>query len=152
MSNKRKFLTAVAWLCVAACMVTIFVLSAQPADTSTESSDTCIKWIYDLFGIRLTSHFVRKTAHALEYFGLCLLLNFALGVTLLKFKPFTSFAVTVIYAATDEIHQLFVEGRACMLSDVLIDSCGAAVCVAILSVIYLIYKKYCYKRGKVCQF
>ena len=34
-------------------------------------------------------------------------------------------AFATCYAATDELHQLFVPGRAGMLSDVVLDSCGA---------------------------
>lgn len=152
MSNKRKFLIFLSWILVVACMVTIFIFSAQPANTSSESSDACIQWIYDLFGIRLSQHIVRKTAHALEFCGLCLLFNLAFGVTTLKFRPLISFILTVLYAVSDEIHQIFVDGRACMFKDVLIDSGGAAVCIIILSIVYLIYKKHCGKRGKVCQF
>lgn len=152
MSNKRKFLIVLSWILVVACMVTIFMFSAQPANTSSESSDACIQWIYDLFGIRLSQHIVRKTAHALEFCGLCLLFNLAFGVTTLKFRPLISFILTVLYAVSDEIHQIFVDGRACMFKDVLIDSGGAAVCIIILSIVYLIYKKHCGKRGKVCQF
>lgn len=152
MSNKRKFLIFLSCILVVACMVTIFIFSAQPANTSSESSDACIQWIYDLFGIRLSQHIVRKTAHALEFCGLCLLFNLAFGVTTLKFRPLISFILTVLYAVSDEIHQIFVDGRACMFKDVLIDSGGAAVCIIILSIVYLIYKKHCGKRGKVCQF
>lgn len=152
MSNKRKFLIFLSWILVVACMVTIFMFSAQPANTSSESSDACIQWIYDLFGIRLSQHIVRKTAHALEFCGLCLLFNLAFGATTLKFRPLISFILTVLYAVSDEIHQIFVDGRACMFKDVLIDSGGAAVCIIILSIVYLIYKKHCGKRGKVCQF
>lgn len=36
-----------------------------------------------------------------------------------------SMAVVLVYAATDEFHQLFVEGRSGKLTDVLIDGCGA---------------------------
>lgn len=152
MSNKRKFFIFLSWILVVACMVTIFMFSAQPANTSSESSDACIQWIYDLFGIRLSQHIVRKTAHALEFCGLCLLFNLAFGVTTLKFRPLISFILTVLYAVSDEIHQIFVDGRACMFKDVLIDSGGATVCIIILSIVYLIYKKHCGKRGKVCQF
>lgn len=152
MSNKRKFLIFLSWILVVACMVTIFMFSAQPANTSSESSDACIQWIYDLFGIRLSQHIVRKTAHALEFCGLCLLFNLAFGITTLKFRPLISFILTVLYAVSDEIHQIFVDGRACMFKDVLIDSGGAAVCIIILSIVYLIYKNHCGKRGKVCQF
>ena len=35
--------------------------------------------------------------------------------------------MTVCYAATDEFHQLFVPGRAGMVTDVLIDSIGVTV-------------------------
>lgn len=152
MSNKRKFLIAISWISVVACMVTIFALSAQPAVKSSEASGSCIQWIYDLFGISLSQHFVRKTAHALEFCGLCLLFNLAFGATTLKFKPLISFILTVLYAVSDEIHQIFVDGRACMFKDVLIDSGGALACIIVLSIIYLIYKKHCGKRGKVCQF
>lgn len=38
---------------------------------------------------------------------------------------FASMAVVLGYAATDEFHQLFVEGRSGKLTDVLIDGCGA---------------------------
>ena len=152
MSNKRKFLIVLSWTLVIACMITIFMLSAQPAVKSSEASGSCIQWIYDLFGISLSQHFVRKTAHALEFCGLCLLFNLAFGATTLKFKPFISFILTVLYAVSDEIHQIFVDGRACMFKDVLIDSGGAAVCIIVLSIVYLIYKKHCGKRGKVCQF
>ena len=32
-----------------------------------------------------------------------------------------------LYAVSDEIHQLFVSGRSCQLTDVLLDSAGAFV-------------------------
>lgn len=37
-----------------------------------------------------------------------------------------AFAFSVLYAASDEFHQLFVPGRAGLFTDVAIDSCGAA--------------------------
>lgn len=41
-------------------------------------------------------------------------------------------AASALYAATDEFHQMFVPGRACLATDVLIDSAGAAVGIALL--------------------
>ena len=41
--------------------------------------------------------------------------------------------ITVLYACTDEIHQLFVPGRAGMVTDVMIDSIG----VTLISIILL---------------
>ena len=44
-------------------------------------------------------------------------------------------AVTVAYACTDELHQLFVPGRAGMVTDVLIDSTGAALITGLLWIV-----------------
>lgn len=46
-----------------------------------------------------------------------------------------AWAFSVAYAASDEIHQLFVPGRACMPLDVLIDSSGALAGVAIFALV-----------------
>ena len=51
-----------------------------------------------------------------------------------KLKPYAiAWAFSIAYAASDEIHQLFVPGRACMPLDVLIDSSGALAGVAIFA-------------------
>ena len=71
---------------------------------------------------------VRKAAHATEYA--------VLGILVLvrckyqkkwnrKRMILTAWGISTMYAATDEIHQLFVPGRACMVTDVMIDSAGA---------------------------
>ncbi|MBQ2251230.1 MAG: VanZ family protein, partial [Lachnospiraceae bacterium] len=46
-----------------------------------------------------------------------------------------AFVMTALYAATDEIHQLFVPGRAGRVTDVLIDCIGVAV------ITYLLWKE-----------
>jgi len=43
--------------------------------------------------------------------------------------------IGALYALTDEIHQYFVAGRACQLSDVLIDSVGVFLGVCLYSII-----------------
>lgn len=48
-----------------------------------------------------------------------------------------SFILTVIYASSDEIHQLSVPGRSGMIRDVVIDSLGALACLIILYMIIL---------------
>ena len=40
--------------------------------------------------------------------------------------------MTVVYAMTDEVHQLFVQGRAGRISDVLIDSIGVTIITVLL--------------------
>lgn len=44
----------------------------------------------------------------------------------------------MIYACTDEIHQLFVPGRSGQFRDVMIDSLGAFIGILILSIFLMI--------------
>lgn len=89
-------------------------------------------------------HPVRKTAHALEYALLgvltcsALLLTWRSGQGSSRENPTSdtggstgpallvglSTAIGALYAGTDEIHQLFVPGRAGMISDVALDTAG----------------------------
>ena len=45
----------------------------------------------------------------------------------------------VLYAASDEIHQYFIAGRACQLRDVFVDFVAAAVGVAVCTVVWYIW-------------
>lgn len=70
--------------------------------------------------------FVRKTAHIFEYFVLGILM---LNVLRYYCKPsfklvILSAMLCILYACTDEIHQLFVPGRTGKIIDVFIDSIG----------------------------
>ena len=77
----------------------------------------------------MIDHPVRKTAHATEYAILAILLMNA--VTSIHGCQ-VSLLISVDFAISDEIHQYFVPGRACMVGDVLIDSCGAAAGLLII--------------------
>ena len=70
---------------------------------------------------------LRKLAHATEYAVLGFLLLRALGSEL------PAFAAGVAYAATDEVHQLFVRGRHGSPVDVAIDAVGAVIGLAVVS-------------------
>lgn len=50
-----------------------------------------------------------------------------------------SFAICVIYGITDEIHQLFVLGRAFKVSDLVMDSIGSIIEIEL---VYFLYKNY----------
>ncbi len=76
-----------------------------------------------------TDKVIRKTAHFLIFSLLGFLTYFCVGC--IKYLPgglfvqaAVSFPLCVVFAATDEIHQKFVSGRAGRLFDVGIDSCG----------------------------
>jgi VanZ family protein len=68
---------------------------------------------------------LRKLAHTAEYAVLGLLLLRATR------QPGLALALGVLYAITDEVHQHFVEGRVGSPLDVLIDSAGVAIGIAI---------------------
>lgn len=137
-TKKQYFLITVSWALVAACMAIIFAFSAQSGEASQAVSDDLTTFLgLPLSVVRL----IRKSAHFLEFTGLAVLVYNALYRTCGTAKPLISFALTAAYAATDEIHQLFVEGRACRLFDLFVDSCGAATGIAVLSLLILIYKK-----------
>jgi VanZ family protein len=94
-------------------MGVIFVLSAQP------SLDSGLG-VVDLVG--------RKLIHFGEYALLCFLWWRALAsVTTPRRAALLAFLVASAYAATDELHQTFVEGRHGNAVDWLIDSAGAAL-------------------------
>ena len=126
--KKNKIAIAISWLLVVVCMGVIFYFSARPAVQSSQQSAFFVEWLRRLFGeSEIYSFVVRKTAHFLEYAGLALLFNIALYFTYLKTKPHFAIIYTAIYAISDEVHQIFVDGRSCQFVDWCIDV-GGAVC------------------------
>ncbi|OHX49748.1 hypothetical protein BB776_04145 [Planococcus salinarum] len=126
-----------AWTAVIGWMVLIFVLSHQPGSVSSGLSSGITEFLIgfadDLLpengdGVEQVHTFVRKNAHFIAYFILGILLVNALGSwNNLHFRELLiAFAVSALYGASDEFHQLFIEGRSGEFRDVLIDSAGAA--------------------------
>ena len=64
---------------------------------------------------------LRKLAHTAEYAILGALLVRATG------RSWLALGLGVLYAASDEFHQTFVEGRVGAVHDVAIDAAGAAI-------------------------
>ena len=95
-----------------ALMAVIFVLSAQPDLNSGLGT-------VDLIG--------RKLVHMASYGLLWWLWHRALGTP----SPLPAAAIALAYAATDEWHQSFVEGRHGTPVDVLIDGIGIALAIAL---------------------
>ena len=131
--KKKTFIIAVSWVAVLICMAVIFCFSAQSATQSQELSDLFAFLLKLPFG----SFIIRKGAHFLEFAGLATLIFNALYQSFGFLRPFISIILTSAYAASDEIHQLFVEGRACRIFDWFVDLSGAICAIAFL---YLIIK------------
>lgn len=74
---------------------------------------------------------MRKSAHFIAYLVLGFLVSHALNneastVTAWKRRGI-SLAICILYAISDEFHQIFVPGRGPLLKDILIDGSGAAL-------------------------
>ena len=123
-----------------AIMVIIFMFSCENSDESSDTSGTFTIFIAEHFVSDFDTlssseqeevygkidHIVRKCAHFSVYTSLGFCLSTAVGRRRL-FSPGSLLAlgVSFLYACSDEIHQSFVPGRACMFTDVLIDTSGA---------------------------
>lgn len=149
MSLKRKVYSIISCLAVLIWMGVIFYMSAQTADDSSEMSNALLLWIQNALGAELSSFLIRKAAHATEFALLAMLLyNFIKSVYRNRFAVLISLPLTVLYAVTDEIHQLFVPGRACRFTDVLIDSAGAVLGTLAAVIIYKLIKIIAERRNK----
>jgi len=89
--------------------------------------------------VQMVQTVIRKSAHATEYAVLALLVWRALGRPLPgERQPWnwrlarTAFLVTVLYAASDELHQRFVVSRTGQISDVALDAAGAVAALFVL--------------------
>lgn len=159
MKNKKIFcLRIIGFSLAVMIMVLIFYMSAQNSQASSETSGGLIDFIARIFNSQYDSmseqgreeyvagfqFIVRKSAHFSAYCALAFYLSLA-GITFVNIKKryrfLLSFLITVFYAVTDEIHQLFVVGRSCELRDIFIDSGGALLGCFLLWVVYLICKK-----------
>ena len=144
MTKSRKIYASISWILVAVCMGIIFSLSAQNGEESSDLSGSFVMAILEWLKIDIDEGLLRTCAHCLEFMGLSLLIfNATYSTWETKLTPLIAFAGTVFYAITDEIHQIFVPGRAFQLSDILVDSTGALIGVTASFVIlkFILYIK-----------
>ncbi|HBG76096.1 VanZ family protein [Eubacteriales bacterium mix99] len=135
----------VLWMCI------IFAFSHQPGNDSSRMSGGITQIIESMAGFlnintdRFDLHlFVRKSAHFLEFAVLGALFFAAFRPASRRPSPRSGLrtglraqAAGMAYAATDELHQLFVPGRSCQVRDMLIDSCGVLLAVLLCCAFYL---------------
>lgn len=132
-------------------MLFIFHLSSQDASTSSSVSSSLGTSIYEIVEKVLPTltyasfhNFLRKFAHFSIYFLLALSLLFAFYKNHKKGYR-TTLIICFLYACSDELHQLFVDGRSGELRDVLIDSMGALLAI---TMVYIIVEKKVYRHIK----
>lgn len=164
-----------------AIMVLIFCFSAQSGGESGSLSDSIARMLASTFVggfdtmpieqqtqiIAQMSWPIRKTAHASEY--ACLAISLVITCWQLyawrcdkkaamsslgrrvALVGVAAFVIAVLYACSDEVHQLFIDGRAGQITDVLVDASGAAVgCLLMCLVMHAFLKRRLAKRENAC--
>lgn len=138
------------WGMVVVQMAVIFMFSAQPATQSKETSEGVANKIinalpnYDVTPAEEKSDIafelnkvLRKLAHFFLYFALGIFVFLAIKYSLRNKSVFQLFLISVLiclaYSISDEVHQLFVDGRGAQVSDVLIDLAGSAMGIGLIA-------------------
>ncbi|SHO49589.1 VanZ family protein [Anaerocolumna xylanovorans] len=148
--NKKRWL---AWIPAILVMLMIFSFSSENGSESSGLSGSLTKSVVEsvinMADLKVTvaqeEHIiesihtpVRKLGHLSEY--ALLGITIALALTLshyLKGKKLylISLCLCILYASSDEIHQLFIPGRSGMVTDVGIDTIGALAGICIFTCI-----------------
>ena len=78
--------------------------------------------------IELVSFPIRKCAHFFVYYVLAFLIMNALYICGIKKKTLLICGIlSILYSITDEVHQLFIDGRSGQITDVLLDSSASLI-------------------------
>ncbi len=138
-STSVRFITT--FLTVAV-MVMIFAFSTEDADRSNETSGAVTRIVLSVISPRYeelppdqqeelfnsVQTVIRKCAHFSEYTLLGWMLRLCLeswfGLPVRRKLGLWAWAGGALYACTDELHQILVDGRSGQLLDVMIDSSG----------------------------
>lgn len=140
------------------CMCAIFCFSAQPAETSNETSNGVVEQVisvlwptYDSLSEFAKKDIVvtfvipiRKLAHLFEFFMLevfAFVFLSTLNGVLKNRRSVISVLFGVAFAVTDELHQIFVPGRACRFYDVVVDTFGILTAFLICIIISRIWRR-----------
>ena len=137
----RRTINYINVIIVLSIMGSIFFLSSQTGEISNELSHGVMvgfekyisssTWIStDIKNVFLSNPMIctRKLAHIIIYF----ILGFVIYIVLpenwgLKKRILVCLSSCVLYAITDEIHQMFVKGRTAQLLDIIVDFIGSSI-------------------------
>lgn len=138
-NNRRRrpaFGPIISWILVILWMAVIFFLSAQDGTQSGSLSGSIAAVLYPLLfgrqdpeGQLAFEGVLRTLAHGGIYFILALLVCLALVKSRVRdiCSMIVTFLICAVYAASDEIHQAYVPGRAGDWVDFLVDIAGAII-------------------------
>ena len=139
--SRKKLQKFLAWLALLVWMGVIFYFSHQSGDASMQLSDGILDSFKSLFqnflNYHTLSYIVRKIAHFTEYFILGLLIYHLVKQyrVISKTEIIWMILFCLIYAMSDEFHQVFIGGRSPKVFDVIIDSLGSSLSILILQLL-----------------
>ncbi len=148
MKKRIKLIVLILW------MALIFYLSSQVANDSTTTTNIVVEIIYNLYKTifknplsinAFTNIFftpIRKLAHFSEFLILGILAYLYISECKIKNNYLWSMLLSFLYAISDEIHQIFVPGRYCAITDILIDTFGAFIGILFIHLIINKWKKH----------
>lgn len=148
--KNKKIAVALSLIPLILVCAVIFIFSAQKGDVSSSESgpiaDTITGTLFDEMNdsgnVRMIVEIaIRKLAHLSEFaaLGFFSFLHFMIYV---RKKPWLfAWIFSILYAVSDEIHQMFIPDRAPRVYDVAIDSIGALIGIAVLYLITFIIKR-----------
>ena len=137
-------------LCVLGIMVVIFYLSSQPAEQSDQLSMSFTAALLEVFlqnDLNESEHtvliinyneIVRNAAHFFIFSFLGLFMHLLLLSKKFKKPILFSIIIGLIYAISDEFHQIFVPGRGAQIQDVLLDFSGVIGGVSVITIFNLL--------------
>ena len=151
-----------------AVMGMIFFFSTETAEQSDETSGYFTRQVIDVLYPDYAKYekkqqqslydsiqtVIRKMAHYTEFAILGFLMRLCLESWFGKRKWLTpvSWGLSTLYASTDEMHQILIDGRSGQWTDILLDSAGvlSGVLIAVL-VLFLVRKRTTRKeRSAIC--
>ena len=133
-------------------MALIFCLSSQNAELSSQTSGSVIESVAGIFYpgfsdmsavkqdeiIGALQFIARKAAHFTLYAVLGVL-SFLSVISYrnlkYRFRLLISAGICLLYAASDELHQIFVPGRSGEIRDICIDFCGSLLAITVLALL-----------------
>lgn len=146
MKNKKvffKFITIFLLLFLTASIFSRSLKSGAESSEESEAVGNIINGIFKILNIdsEIGQHFIRKLAHFTEYFVLGMLAYLTSVQLPFSRTKLISFIYSAVIASLDETIQLFVAGRNASITDILIDSCGAACGIAATIFIFFLFRK-----------
>ena len=128
-------------------MVTIFMFSNQSSNESQALSEKVLYKTDEVINNKkvnenekkdLSNNYntlIRKIAHFSLYFILGISVYLLLKDYIDKRLVLYTILICFIYAISDEVHQLFIPGRAFQVLDIIIDTCGSIISILFMKLL-----------------